>query len=193
MELQAEKAGLRQRFKQERQKLSQEYREKAGQAICAAVLALPQTQAAKTIFCYVSIGDEVDTGELITAALAAGKRVCVPKTWAGGTMQARQITGLQELQPAAFGLLEPPEDAPLVPPAAIDLVVVPALACDETGCRLGYGGGYYDRFLPQAGGTTLCLCYATLLQKKLPGGPLDVPVQLVVTEKAVLQTTPQEI
>lgn len=186
MGLQQEKENLRKQIKRQRQGFKPEYTHEAGRAIAAKVLALPQYKAAKTVFLYVSVGAEVDTRDILAAALADGKQVCVPKTMGGGQMNACRIESVSQLLPAGFGLLEPADGTAVMPPEEIDLVVVPCLACDENGVRLGYGGGYYDRWLRNAAGHMVCLCYHRLLQKKLPAGPLDLPVEMVVTEQVVL-------
>ncbi|MDL2323763.1 5-formyltetrahydrofolate cyclo-ligase [Ruminococcaceae bacterium OttesenSCG-928-A16] len=187
MDLQEQKAALRKKIKTQLANLTPNYTGQAGAAITKTLLALPQYKAAQTIFCYVSIGQEVDTHAFIKAALVAGKQVCVPKTLGGGQMQARQITALNQLQPAPFGLLEPAEKAPLVPPQQLGFIVVPCLAAAPGGTRLGHGGGYYDRYLATTGGFAVCLCYGQLLQPVLPAGTLDKPVQMVITEKDVFK------
>lgn len=152
------------------------------------MLSLEQWQAAETIFCYVSVNAEPDTRRLIENALAAGKRVCVPRCLGGGVMEGRQVTALSQLKPAPFGLLEPDVSAPLIPPQELDLVVAPCVAADREGWRLGYGGGYYDRYLPRVACPVICLCRGRLLQQQLPHGPMDIQATGVLTEAGLWLT-----
>lgn len=147
--------------------------------------ALPGLSGAETVFCYVSVGREIDTRALLETLLSQGKRVCVPRTLGGGVMEARQITALGELKPAPFSLLEPDETAPLVPPGEIAFALVPALCADVTGVRLGQGGGYYDRYLPATPALRVCPCRGVLLRRRLPFAGFDEKCHLVVTEKNV--------
>ncbi|MGD9559752.1 MAG: 5-formyltetrahydrofolate cyclo-ligase [Oscillospiraceae bacterium] len=159
----------------------------AGDAAMAKRLqALDVWREAKTVFCYVSVRTEPGTRALIAAALAAGKRVCVPRCLGGAVMEARAIPALEVLKPAGYGLLEPDDAMPRVPPQAIDLVVAPCVAADRLGYRLGNGAGYYDAYLPKVRCPVVCLCRAPLLQAKLPREAFDVPVTLVVSENEVL-------
>lgn len=102
----------------------------------------------KKILIYVSFGSEIDTHPLITNALNAGKTVCVPVTdRKTHTITPSQILGMDELEPGAYGILAPKSDK--IRPVSgeeIDLTIVPGLAFDPNGYRIGYGGGYYDRF-----------------------------------------------
>ncbi|MFV0414443.1 MAG: 5-formyltetrahydrofolate cyclo-ligase [Oscillospiraceae bacterium] len=182
-----DKRQLRAYFLRQTAALEQEYTQRADEAIARRLYALPEFAAAGVVFCYVGVKREVATRAILVAALAAGKTVCVPKCFANGVMQARRITGLAQLRPAAFGLLEPGETAPLVQPGAIHFCVVPCVAADRQGNRLGYGGGYYDRYLPQMQGHTACLCRHRLLQASLPQEPHDLPVQLVLTEEECIR------
>lgn len=182
-----DKRELRKCFLRQTAALGEEYRQRADAAMARRLYALPEFAAAGVVFCYVGVKQEVATRGILAAALAAGKTVCVPKCFANGIMQARQITDLAQLRPAAFGLLEPEEAAPLVGPGAIHFCVVPCIAADRQGNRLGYGGGYYDRYLPQVRGYTACLCRHRLLQASLPQEPHDLPVQLVLTEEEYIR------
>ena len=88
-----------------------------------------------------------------------------------------------------FGMAEPAADLPTVPPEALELVLVPGLAFDRHGWRLGYGGGYYDRFLKGFAGISAGIVFHALLLDDLPHGEFDVPVQWVVTEEGMLKTS----
>lgn len=168
--------------------LTEEYIDFSNRAILQHLLTLAQYEAAKTVFCYVSVGREVDTRAFIAQALRDGKRVCVPRCEKNGVMHAHRIASLQDLHPAPMHLWEPAPTAPLVPPGEIDLVVAPCLSCDKTGTRLGQGGGYYDRYLPLTGAFTVCLCRGALLATTLPRGAHDALLPCVATEQGAFYT-----
>lgn len=142
------------------------------------------------VFIYVSVKNEPDTREYINYLLSAGHRVCVPLCKGEGIMEARYISSLDELSPAGFGLLEPGADAPFAAPEELDLVIAPCVAADIHGVRLGYGGGYYDRFLPQVSCPVICLCRCEMLQQNLPAQGHDIKVAAVVTENGWLPEFP---
>ncbi|MCL2529098.1 MAG: 5-formyltetrahydrofolate cyclo-ligase [Coriobacteriia bacterium] len=158
--------------------------------------ALPAFQAAQTIFCYISMGAEVDTLGLLKNLLASGKTVCVPRCEGKAVMRAHVLTDMNELHEGVLGILAPPADAPLLEPADLDLIVVPCLACDSSGFRIGYGGAYYDRYLGAlpsgARATTVALCRESLLLEQVPRESHDIPVDIVVTDKGVVFCNPAE-
>ncbi len=87
-----------------------------------------------------------------------------------------------------FGMVEPTPDSPIVAPEEIQLALVPGLAVDRHGWRLGYGGGYFDRFLKEFSGVSVGVVFHALLLHEVPHTPLDVPVQWIVTENAIQST-----
>ncbi len=151
--------------------------------ICEKVCRHSAIAEAKTVFVYLSFGSEVETIELVKQLLAMGKRVGVPKCdTKHRTMVAAEITEITGLIPNSYGILEPTKDAPILSKGEIDVVLVPALAFDEEGFRLGYGGGYYDKYLADYSGVVLGLAFAACVTKRLPRGDFDRPVDAVVTE-----------
>ena len=155
-------------------------------SIFGHLLAHPAYQNAESIFCYVSVKRETDTRAILFHALQAGKSVYTPRCLCSGIMEARRICSPEELSPARFGLLEPLADAPLALPDEIDLAIVPCLACDKKGYRLGYGGGYYDRWLAAFRGVSLCLCRASFLAGRLPSDNWDIPMDGLITGRGFL-------
>lgn len=159
----------------------------ADACIRANVLALPAYQAAQTVFCYISVGSEVDTLWLIEEMLASGKTVCVPRCEAKGVMHAYAITSLDELEEGVLGIPTASKTSELIAPDAIDFAVVPCVACDRSGSRLGYGGGYYDRYLAIASrATKAILCREGLLVASLPSEEHDVLADIIITDKEVI-------
>ena len=163
----------------------------SGQAILKRVLGLEAYRRAKLVHTYVSSKEnEVDTRALIGTCLAQDKRVAVPVVMPGTkTLSHALIDALDQLVAGPYGLAQPDPAAALWLPseARIDLVVVPGLAFDRRGQRIGWGGGYYDRFLAQVQAIKIGLCYDALVLDCIPGEPHDVPVDMVVAETAIHQ------
>jgi 5-formyltetrahydrofolate cyclo-ligase len=148
---------------------------------------MPEYQDAGTVFCFVGTAHEIDTRPILEDALAAGKRLCVPLCVGKGTMETRQLTSLGQLTSGAYGILEPPADAPAVKLDEIDLAVLPCLTCNHQGQRLGQGGGYYDRFLAHYRGGTVLLCREKLIREEIPVEPHDYPIPWVLTERGLYE------
>lgn len=156
--------------------------------ITLQVLSLPAFQAAERIFAYCSVVPEVDTHAILAQARRRGKTVALPVTQPDGQMRFARFDGA--LVPGRFGIPEPPRSARTLLPQPGDLMLVPALAYDRAGRRLGRGGGYYDRFLARVDCCTVGLIRAAFLLDALPAEWNDVPVSAVITEDGVLR--PQE-
>lgn len=182
MELTQEKQKLRTQLAAQMTALEAEYRKNADKKIFDTIAGLPMWAASQTVFVYISVANEPDTRRLIALALQQGKRVCVPRCGGPGAMHARQLLHMNELHIGAYGIPEPDATAPLVLPEELDLVIVPCLACDKQGNRLGHGAGYYDRYLKQTSAHKVCLCYGSMLQQALPVTTHDVAMDLVFTE-----------
>lgn len=184
-----DKKELRKRLRKLRREFKKDYCREADSRIMSFVMSLPQYRQASLIFCYVSAGDEIDTKNLLAAALGEGKRAAVPRCLPGraGEMEACEISSLEELRPGAYGILEPIEGCPVVPPEQISLCVVPCLSADPaTGVRLGYGGGYYDRYLERTGAFRAVLCREKSLYRGLPREIHDLKMDALITEKGVI-------
>lgn len=163
-----------------------------GAEVCDIVTKTEQWKNAETVFIFVSMQTETDTSELIKNALNTGKRLCVPKIVGDGIMEAVEIKNQAQLISGKFGISEPTEECPSVAKNEIDLVLLPCLAADENGRRLGRGGGYYDRFCEDCGGVKLVLCPELLLLKdgEIPTEKWDITADGVVTEKRFLSAKP---
>lgn len=155
-------------------------REVAGHFLASAPYA-----AASTLVLYSSIRSEVVTFGIFAAAVEVGKRVLYPRT-VGTTLEFVAIESLEALKPSRFGICEPWSGEP-IPLAEIDLLVLPGVAFDEQGIRLGYGLGCYDRSLAAVKRPTLVgLAYDFQVLPSLPRETHDVPVDFVVTETRIL-------
>lgn len=175
---------LRNRFKERRHLMTQNRKALADHRIAVRLRSLLCYRRAKTVLVYVSTPIEVDTREIISKALSDGKRVAVPRCVPGTReMEFYLIDSLDELSPGTFGVLEPAANpGRLLPNFSHSICVVPALACDRNGYRLGYGGGYYDRFLRDYPGEKVLILYKCCLVAHLWHGRFDVPVDRIVTE-----------
>lgn len=184
------KSELRQKYRSLRQSMPQEIKEQKDIAIAAQVRRLWQYQRNAVLLIYVSTPIEVDTFRIIRQALADGKRVavprCVPDT---RNMDFYYIESTDELSPGMFGVLEPAVNPDkLYQVSDGGLCIVPAFSYDWRGFRLGYGKGYYDRFLSRFEGNMVGICYSDCVQRSLPHGRFDRPVELLVTENYLRRT-----
>ena len=146
-------------------------------------LSLPQVEQADTVMVFCGVGREPDTDGLIRALLERGKRVALPVCLPQRKMEVRSITDFSQLEPNRYGIPEPDGMCPIVPAEEIGAVLVPNLMCDREGYRLGYGGGYYDRWLANYHGFTAAVCPAERLTDKLPRDKYDVPVNLLLCDE----------
>lgn len=164
-------------------------REQRAQAIHARTLAHPAWVGARMISTFVGVKSEVPTIPLIEAALATGKKVAVPVV-EGNTLAAYRIESVDDLAPAPFGLLEPRRELRRknrrLVATVVHLWLVPGVAFDRTGARLGYGKGYYDGLLSRVKPfvPTLALAFDVQVVAAVPVGPADVPVSSIVTDLA---------
>jgi len=148
--------------------------------------------SADLICSYVNFREEVETADFIAALLQEGRRVAVP-IHLHGTLEPlsfAEIHSLSEMTPNHFGILQPPlETARLIPTAAIPLFLVPGLAFDPAGRRLGYGLGFYDRAFADAapGALKVGLAFELQILESVPADPHDVPMDFVVTEDRVIR------
>lgn len=188
-DLNAQKQAARRAARQQLAQISPQEFSAIGAAMWQTLQAQPTWQNAESVFCFVGALHEPDTMPILQGALSAGKLLLVPRIAGPGQMQLVPLQSLEQLQPGAFGILEPGQALPAVPAGSgVQLAVLPCLAAARSGARLGHGGGYYDRFLANYSGRRLILCPEALLAQSLPTGPLDEPAQAVLTEKALYGT-----
>jgi 5-formyltetrahydrofolate cyclo-ligase len=154
------------------------------------LLTLPEVGAARSVMCFASFRSEVDTLPFIEWSLRQGKRVALPRIVGRHHMEAFWVTDpAVDLEVGSYGIREPREGSPPAPPEMIDLVVVPGSAFDRSGDRVGYGGGYYDSFLPRLRPGTPRIAVAFHLQvvDDVPGEEHDLRVDALVTERGVMR------
>lgn len=184
-----EKQRLREERLAAREALSEQERIVLDDRITQKLLATSEYAQATTVLTYVSVSSEVSTRMFIERALRDGKTVAVPRCLPGHCLEFVAITSLDQLIAAPFGLLEPPKELPALTEEQMDasICIVPALLVDTKRYRLGYGAGFYDRFLSTYPGKKICLAYQQNLSRTmLPHTAFDVAVDLVITESEVL-------
>ena len=178
------KSELRKQVLQEMKAISQEQKQAIDQALTEGLLQHPFYQEANTIATYLSFPHEFQTQELIEQALKDGKKVLIPKTYPKGRMDF-VVYDPQQLVKTSFGLLEPQGNLEIVDVSKIDLIHVPGLVFTTKGYRIGYGGGYYDRYLKHFSGHTLSTIYPCQIQDFIPEKH-DIPVQEVLIDEGNL-------
>lgn len=182
------KKDLRAKIRQKRKQMSAAQRTQMSEAIRKNILSLTEYKNCDTLLCYVSTEMEVDTVNIIKAALKDGKKVAVPRCVDGSpVIEFYYINSLGELISGSYGLLEPEANPQKKYFENDGLCILPGLAFDRFGGRIGYGKGYYDRFMQNFKGDAVGVCYSNILSgSPLPAGRFDVPVKAVVTDKEII-------
>ena len=161
-------------------------RERAGEQIARHVWALPKISDAGVLLLYASLPEEVPTAGIAREASRRGITVAYPRSSPGGSMALHRVQHVEQLRIGRWSIREPdPAVHPELPVSAVDAALIPGLAWDRGGQRLGRGGGFYDRLLaaPEWGGFRCGIFFATQELPGLPADPWDVPLECVVTEK----------
>lgn len=178
------KSELRKQVLQDMKAIPREQKQAMDQTLTERFLKHPFYQEARVIATYLSFPHEFQTQELIDQALKDGKKVLIPKTYPKGRMDF-VVYDAQQLVKTSFGLLEPQGNLEVVAASQIDLIHVPGLAFTTKGYRIGYGGGYYDRYLEHFTGHTLSTGYHYQVQDFIPEDH-DIPVQEVLIDEGNL-------
>ena len=177
-----DKKALRREIGAKKRALNAAVVEARSAVLAEKLFATEQYRQARTLYAYLSFNQEVRTAPIIERAWADGKRVAVPKV-VGDSMAFIWIDSFDNLAPqGAFQIMEPVGDGPVADDKTA-LMLMPGLAFDPQGHRVGYGGGYYDRYLAaQPDHPTVALCYDFQLLERLDVDAFDVPVDLVITD-----------
>jgi len=182
-----EKRELRRHYRARRRSLSVADRAKWDRTLCEQILSLPCWDEAKILLAYHPLGDEPDLRPVVQWALekqmTVAFPVCDPET---STMVFRAVRSLDELQIGSYGIFEPTEACPVLEDFDGALCLVPALCFDRQGFRIGYGKGYYDRFLSAHAVMTVGATYHALIAESLPCEPTDKAVSILITERGIL-------
>jgi 5-formyltetrahydrofolate cyclo-ligase len=171
-----------------RDAMSASERDRATARIVDHVLSMPEVDSASTVMTFWSFGSEPDTAPLVAALDLRGVRVALPRI-VGEHMDACAYAPGDAVTVTPFGASEPSTGEGL-DPSTIDIVITPAVAFDRSGRRVGYGGGFYDRFLPRTRPDTLRVGIGfdlQLVEEDLPSGHFDLGLDAIVTESGVLR------
>ena len=189
-DVKALKAELRAKHRKIRESCPADVKSSLDQRLAQRLFDLDEYRQCEKLFAFVSSQIEVDTSEIIKRALSEGKQVAVPRcTDKKGRMEFYFIKSQNQLEKGAFGIMEPRTDiCEQVADLSGGLCIVPGICFDMFGYRVGFGKGYYDRFLERFGGITAGLCYSKCTEHELPRGTHDKPVDILITEKYVNHT-----
>jgi 5-formyltetrahydrofolate cyclo-ligase len=179
------KKALRQAMLAKRKALSVRYREQASQQICTRLWQRLERLSAQTLLFYMPIQGEVDLRRAIHIGWQKGRRIILPRAMEGHQLACYQVEHGGQLQRGAYQIMEPdPQKAQLIDPLTIELAFIPGVAFDRQCYRLGYGGGYYDRFLQKYPHIqTWGIAYEEQMVPTIFPEAHDQPLQLVLTEK----------
>ena len=190
MELALRKKLVRSELKKTAEQFTQEYVKEASNAVCQAILQSREFLQAKTIFGYLAFRNEISVDGILQAALRLGKTVTVPLITSRTEMRAAELNSLQNLPLDRYGIRTVAAPAVIFRPDALDLILVPGAGFTVTGCRMGRGAGYYDRFLEQTRGFTLGITCDRLVREQIPVDEHDRRVQALVTETKFIRCMP---
>ena len=180
------KQELRKSCREKREKLSPEIKRDLDLKIAVNIRKLKEYSPARTLLIYMSTPIEVDTRKIIENAWADGKKVAVPRCIPGTRdMEFHYIESFEELHSGTFSVLEPQESKPIVTDFSGCLMIVPGMQFDMQGYRIGYGKGYYDRYMVKFKGISVGICYADELKPFMYHGRFDRQVDIVVTDKRI--------
>lgn len=183
IDLREYKKEIRSQMRRIRREMSPQTVQEKNDRIYKRLIATQQYRRAKTVVVYVSKELEVDTRCLMEHAWADGKQVAAPRCVENTRLMKMHLIGsMEDLEEGAYGILEPYSDLPVLEDTTNAICIVPAFCNDYRGYRVGYGGGYYDRYLPQLACPTMLLCRGRLVTEDIPTEDHDVPATYLVTE-----------
>lgn len=181
-----DKVELRKQLKKLRSSLSPEYIISCSHSIAGYILQSEAYQRAESIMGYLAFGNEISVDYILSQALADNKKVYVPLVLSATEMQAARIESMQDFICDRYGIRSVAEPVESIAPELLDLILVPAVAFDRQGNRMGMGAGYYDRFLAHVPRKNTCgITCTALLQEMLPYDVNDVPVAALVDENGI--------
>ena len=174
---------LRESMRKKRRLLPPDFIQQSSDKIKDTVLSLKDIKNAQLIMVYLSAFKEPDTFNLISELLDSGKEICVPITDMDTfTITPARLVSLDNLTRGAYGISEPKEFIS-VPTSEIDVALIPGIAFTASGDRLGFGKGYYDRFLKNFNGTKIGIGYDFQITDKIPSDEHDIGMDMIITEK----------
>lgn len=185
-----EKKIIREKVLERRAKLSKNDHIKFSKDIINQIFDSPHYKNAKTIMTFISFSDEVDTHDFIKKSISDGKMIVVPITFPKTKeLKPSHVKDFNELEEGYYNILTPKKEfVRFIDPQEIDLVIVPGVGFDKSGYRVGYGGGYYDRFLSKLPTVvTIAIAFDLQVIDKVPKEDFDIPVDYIFTEKEIIK------
>lgn len=180
------KLALRKQMKSKRKEMQKHHVDELSKQIQMKAMILKDFNVANTIFVYLHSGNEPKTDTIINSALSYGKEIYVPIVRNNQEMKAQRYLADTPLTGNVHGILEPVYDeSQCIAPENIDLIILPGLAFDACGHRLGRGMGYYDAFLAKADAYCVALAYEWQIQDNIPCDAHDVSMDAIITEKNI--------
>ena len=182
------KEEIREKYRKIRAQIPSETRKHADSQIAERLFNRPEYRDARIIYCYMSFKDEADTASIIDESLRLGKQVALPRVSGKRKMEFFFISGQKDLVTGFMGIKEPAGYCLEASATSEDaLVLLPGLAFDRSGARLGYGGGFYDTYLAKhAGCKKAALAYSAQIAPEIPTEPVDVKTDMIITEKELI-------
>lgn len=178
-----DKRDLRSKYHRQRDEVKAIERDEMSREITERLLSSSVYKNSKSIFCYCSMGSEVNTYGILKAALKDGKKVAVPKVLSDeGIMAAIKIANLNSLKPGRYNILEPVSNEEATD---VDLAIVPGLIFNKKGYRVGYGKGFYDRYLKGKNLLSIGICFEFQITDLDFQNEFDIPVNYIFTEKSI--------
>jgi len=185
-----EKKRLRLKIRMARKALPESCFRREAESLLAHLTAMPEWKAAGTVMAYAALPGEPDLVRILSEIWSSGRRMILPRCGEKEGLPCLVpclVSGPDELSPGKWGIPEPGNSCPAVDPEEIGLILVPGIAFDRAGFRLGQGGGYYDSFLPETRGFRLGVCHSWELLPGIPKEPHDARVDAVLTERGILR------
>ena len=182
------KEEIREKYRKIRAQIPSETRKHADSQIAERLFNRPEYRDARIIYCYMSFKDQADTASIIDESLRLGKQVALPRVSGKRKMEFFFISGQKDLVTGFMGIKEPAGYClEASAPSEDALVLLPGLAFDRSGARLGYGGGFYDTYLAKhAGCKKAALAYSAQIAPEIPTEPVDVKTDMIITEKELI-------
>lgn len=176
----------RRRYREQRRSIDSDTRILLDRSLCENTIALPSFREADTVLAFYPVSGEPNILPILERAAQMGKKLAFPVCDPRNATMTFRLASIAELSPSTYGIPEPPQNAPVVTDFSNCFCIVPGIVFDQNGFRIGYGKGYYDRFLEHFRGVTAGLVYHELLVDSLPHEPTDINVSIIITERGVL-------
>ncbi len=189
-EIRKHKTEIREYYLEKRHSLDPELRAQNNEKICRNMISSATFRYADIILMFYPKEDEIDIRPIADAAIAAGKKIAFPRcNPEDHSMVFHFITSFDQLEPGSYNIMEPKADLPAFDREQAEtanvVCIVPAVVFDKKGYRIGYGGGYYDRYLSGFRGTKVGMAYRDFIVNSVPHGRFDLTVDVMMSERGL--------